>query len=602
MENLSDKQKAKLMALAEIADNGDLAVVTKMFEMQDEFDTAREELGTLAEEFKSVAESLKGEVEAVAEMKKQPGEPGKKGDSVAIGDVVEALIPHIPQPQKIDTSAIVAEVLSLLPEAPESPEDDGAETESIVQEILSKLPPVEPVFLDTPEQVVDKVNESAVLIKKEKVEGLADIERIAKANSVALPPTTSFFNGKRGKNLTIIGGTAVQKGDTIEVTTPSGGATTFTSLTDAPSSYSSQAGKAVRVNAGETGLEFFTAAGSGTVTNIASADGSITVTNPTTTADLAVVKAPKLTTARTIAITGDLTYTSPSFDGSANVTAAGTIANSAVTLAKQADVATATVFYRKTAGTGAPEVQTLATLKTDLGLTGTNSGDQTSIVGITGTKAQFDTAVTDGNILYVGDVTQYTDELAQDAVGAMVDASLTYVDATPLLQRAALTGDVTASAGSNATTVVKINGTTLSGLATGILKNTTGTGVPSIATAGTDYSVPTGTETITNKRPQPRTASSTSNATLTPDLSSANVYYRTTQTVGLTIAAPTGTPVIGEVITIYVDSAGAQTLTMNATYIVFGAAFPASTTAGKTLMITAQFNGTDWKTTWVNQV
>lgn len=47
----------------------------------------------------------------------------------------------------------------------------------------------------------------------------------------------------------------------------------------------------------------------------------------------------------------------------------------------------------------------------------------------------------------------YTDEQAQDAVGAMVDASLAYVDATPLLQRAALTGDVTASAGSNATTI-----------------------------------------------------------------------------------------------------------------------------------------------------
>jgi hypothetical protein len=51
----------------------------------------------------------------------------------------------------------------------------------------------------------------------------------------------------------------------------------------------------------------------------------------------------------------------------------------------------------------------------------------------------------------------YTDEQAQDAVGAMIDSSLTYVDATPLLQRAALTGDVTASAGSNATTVANIN-------------------------------------------------------------------------------------------------------------------------------------------------
>ncbi len=59
-----------------------------------------------------------------------------------------------------------------------------------------------------------------------------------------------------------------------------------------------------------------------------------------------------------------------------------TITNKAVTLAKMADVATGTVFYRKTAATGVPEVQTLATLKTDLGLTGTNSGDQNA-AGIT---------------------------------------------------------------------------------------------------------------------------------------------------------------------------------------------------------------------------
>ena len=36
-------------------------------------------------------------------------------------------------------------------------------------------------------------------------------------------------------------------------------------------------------------------------------------------------------------------------------------------------------------------------------------------------------------------------------------------------------------------TVVALNSTNLAGLATGILKNTTGTGVPSIAVAGTDY-------------------------------------------------------------------------------------------------------------------
>lgn len=50
-----------------------------------------------------------------------------------------------------------------------------------------------------------------------------------------------------------------------------------------------------------------------------------------------------------------------------------------------------------------------------------------------------------------------------------------------LVSNATHTGDAT---GATALTVVAINGTNLGGLATGILKNTTGTGVPSIASAG----------------------------------------------------------------------------------------------------------------------
>ncbi len=82
-------------------------------------------------------------------------------------------------------------------------------------------------------------------------------------------------------------------------------------------------------------------------------------------------------------------YTHPNHTG--DVTSVGdgatTIANQAVTLTKMANVATGTVFYRKTANAGSPEVQTLATLKSDLGLTGTNSGDQTiTLTGaVTGT-------------------------------------------------------------------------------------------------------------------------------------------------------------------------------------------------------------------------
>lgn len=59
-------------------------------------------------------------------------------------------------------------------------------------------------------------------------------------------------------------------------------------------------------------------------------------------------------------------------------------------------------------------------------------------------------------------------------------------------QTISITGDVTAagSTGTLTATVTKLNGTSLAGLATGILKNTTATGVPSIASAGSDYLAP----------------------------------------------------------------------------------------------------------------
>jgi len=167
---------------------------------------------------------------------------------------------------------------------------------------------------------------------------------------------------------------------------------------------------------------------------------------------------------QTITLTSDVT-------GSGTGSFATTIAAGAVTLSKMADVATASVFYRKTAGTGSPEVNTLATLKTDLGLTGTNSGDQTSIVGITGTIAQFNTALTDGDFATGGGTATGTNT-GDNAVNTLYSG---------LVSNATHTGDAT---GATALTVVGINGALLSGLATGILKNTTTTGVPSIAVAG----------------------------------------------------------------------------------------------------------------------
>lgn len=75
---------------------------------------------------------------------------------------------------------------------------------------------------------------------------------------------------------------------------------------------------------------------------------------------------------------GDQTITlSGAVSGSGTGAITTTLGTGVVGLSNMANVNSGTVFYRKTASAGAPETQTLATLKTDLGLTGTNSGDET---------------------------------------------------------------------------------------------------------------------------------------------------------------------------------------------------------------------------------
>lgn len=82
------------------------------------------------------------------------------------------------------------------------------------------------------------------------------------------------------------------------------------------------------------------------------------------------VSATQLATGRTIAITGDLAYTSPSFNGTGNVTAAGTIANDAVSFAKMQNSTAASILIGRGAGSGAGDFQEIV-LGTNLSMTGT---------------------------------------------------------------------------------------------------------------------------------------------------------------------------------------------------------------------------------------
>jgi hypothetical protein len=80
--------------------------------------------------------------------------------------------------------------------------------------------------------------------------------------------------------------------------------------------------------------------GTGTVTNVSSSSGDITITNSTTTPQLTVVSAPKLTTARTIA--------GVSFNGTANIS----LNNNAITNILVTNIRDAqdNPIYRETAG------------------------------------------------------------------------------------------------------------------------------------------------------------------------------------------------------------------------------------------------------------
>ena len=94
----------------------------------------------------------------------------------------------------------------------------------------------------------------------------------------------------------------------------------------------------------------------------------------------------------------------------------------------------------------------------------------------------------------------------------------------------------------------------------------------------------------------PIVSSTASTATLTVDANSTDFAVITAQAEGLTIAAPTGSPVQGQKLIIRIkDDGSARSISFNAIFTAIGVTLPTTTTVSKKLYIGCIYNDTDTK-------
>lgn len=303
---------------------------------------------------------------------------------------------------------------------------------------------------------------------------------------------------------------------------------------------------------------------------------------------------------QTITLTGDVT-------GSGAGSFAATIAAGAVSLAKMANMATGSLFYRKTAGTGAPEVQTLATLKTDLGLTGTNSGDQTiTLTGdVTGSgTGSFAATIAADAVTFakmqnvasgvlIGRSTASTGDMETISVGSGLTLSGGTLTAT-----GGGTGTVTSvsvtSANGFAGTVATATTTPAITISTSITGMLRGNGTALVAaTAGTDFVAP-GTVTAFTAQQNFANAALTDGASISWNL---NTQQAASVTLGgnRTLANPTNLVNGGTyILRVVQDGTGSRTLAYGTAYKWPGGTAPTlSTGANAVDIITFVSDGTN---------
>lgn len=300
------------------------------------YDEAKNLFSVLQESVKQVKTTLESlvsqsKIENTADIDKM------RKDLIAFQKAVDNSVRKFKEDKYKDVEAFVSReieaVKKLIPEVPEQLVFDPTELQNQIDVLMAyEEPELQPTEI------------------RDKLETLVEDERLDASAIKNLPEAVNNITKVYGSHGALWGlsdvnvaGIAVNQsikwdGTSWVAYTPGGGSSPLTTKGDIYGYDTADARVPVGANgtvltADSTqalGVKWSAVGGTGTVTSVASADGSVTVTNATTTPDLAVVKSPKLTTGRTIALTGDVTYTSPAFDGTGNVTAAATVPNATV--------------------------------------------------------------------------------------------------------------------------------------------------------------------------------------------------------------------------------------------------------------------------------
>lgn len=363
------------------------------------------------------------------------------------------------------------------------------------------------------------------------------------AIQVADVPTLNQNTTGTASNVT--GTVAIANGGTGQTTYTDGQLLIGNTSTNGLTKATLTPGSGVSISNGNGSITISATGSGGTVTSVSFTGGIISVATATTT--------PALTVAGT---SGGIPY----FSSGTTWASSAALAANAIVLGGGAGVAPATT----TTGTG---------VVTAIGNSVNTSG---GLVTQSGTLASSAIVLGGGSGSAVTSTT--TGAGVVTAIGNAVNT----------------TGGLVTQSGTLALSALLLGG----GSGSAITSTTTGTGVVTAlgnnANATGGFTTINGTATLTNKRIDPRTSTTTATATLTPDISSFDQYNLTAQDQALTVAAPTGTPVDGNKLILRIlDNGTARAITWNATYTAIGTTLPTTTTANKMIYVGCIYNSTN---------